>query len=113
MEFSVNKKDNYILVSLEGDLLGDSNGMSLMEIANNAIAQKKLNSIIDLEKVRYMNSSGIGVLVTLLSKYTSAGGTLVYIRPSDQIQKLLKITKLIDVFTIAVSEEEAVKLFKA
>ena len=112
MQFTVNNNDNYLFITLEGDLLGDSNGMQLMDIANDAIAQGTLNCILDLAKIRYMNSSGIGVLVTLLSKYSKAEGKLIMLNPSEQIQKLLKITKLSDVFTIVDTKDEALEHIK-
>ena len=62
---------------------------------------------IDLSEVRYMNSSGIGVLITILTKFRNKGGEVVLIKPSDQIRKLLVITKLNAIFTIVESEEEA------
>jgi anti-sigma B factor antagonist len=103
--------NNVLFLKLEGDMLGETDGMELLDIVNNHINQNIVNAAIDLFGVRYMNSTGIGVLITLLTKFKSNNGALVLVNPSEQIQKLLTITKLNSVFTIVGTKEEAIKLF--
>ena len=51
--------------------------------------------------------SGIGVLITLLTKFRNKNGELFIIKPSGQVNKLLIMTKLQAIFNIVDSEEEA------
>ena len=60
-----------------------------------------------------MNSSGIGVLITLLTKYRNQEGEMILIKPSENIQKLLLITKLNKIFTIVNNKEEAVEILSS
>jgi anti-sigma B factor antagonist len=109
MNFTHNIKDNRLVISLSGDLIGEDNGMSILEIANNAIQQKVLDCIIDISNLRYINSSGIGVLITILTKFRNKGGEVYLMKPSENVQKLLVITKLNAIFQIIQSEAELVK----
>jgi anti-sigma B factor antagonist len=97
---------------LSGDLIGEDNGVSLLEIANNALQQQVLICVIDISKLRYINSSGIGVLITILTKFRNKGGEVYLMKPSDNVQKLLVITKLNAIFQIVQSEEEVLKVSK-
>ena len=62
---------------------------------------------IDIHDVRYINSSGIGVLITILTKFRNKGGEVVLIKPSDSVEKLLVITKLNSIFTIVPNLDHA------
>lgn len=112
MKFQGEIKDSIILLSIEGDLIGESNGAEIVGFVSDAMSSTVKSCGIDLSAVRYMNSSGIGVLITLLTKLKNAGGGLCLISPSEQIMKLLQITKLNDVFTIVESQEEAIEKLK-
>ena len=63
---------------------------------------------IDISNVRYINSSGIGVLITVLTKFRNKDGELVLINPSEHVKKLLIITKLNAIFNVVDNEKEAV-----
>lgn len=105
-------EDNILIIRLEGDMIGGPETQKLMDLANNTIDDSMLLSAIDLSNVRFINSSGIGVLVSLLTKFRNRGGELVLINPSEHIRKLLIITKLNAIFTIAEDETNAIQLLK-
>lgn len=107
MNYSTEVKENILYIFLKGDLLGESNGIELVDLVNDKINENIVLAAIDLGNVRYMNSSGIGVLITLLTKFRNKGGEVVLINPSEQIKKLLIITKLNAIFTIVNDQEEA------
>ncbi|MFN8415661.1 MAG: STAS domain-containing protein [Cytophagaceae bacterium] len=113
MQYITSVKNNVLILELQGDLIGESNGLELMELVNDKINDEIKKCAIDLSQVRYMNSSGIGVLITLLTKFRNKGGELVLISPSEQIKKLLIITKLNSIFHIADGEEDAMKRLSA
>ena len=109
MNYTSEIKNQVLFLHLEGDLIGETNGLELMELVNDKINSNILNAAIDLSSVRYMNSSGIGVLITLLTKFRNKSGEVVLINPSEQIKKLLIITKLNSIFTIVDNEAQAVE----
>lgn len=109
MNFSHEIKDNKLIIRLAGDLIGEDNGVAVIETVGNALQQKIMNCIIDISGLRYINSTGIGVLITVLTKFRNKGGEVYLMKPSESVQKLLVITKLNAIFQIIQTEEEIVK----
>ncbi len=103
-------KNGILHLALEGDLLGESNGLEVINIVNNEINNNIILCAFDLSQVRYMNSSGIGVLITTLTKLRSKNGDVVLVKPNEQIQKLLTITKLNVIFQVVNDESEAINI---
>ena len=112
MKFTHETKGNVFILRLAGDLIGENTGANLLEAASGSIQQNVLNCVIDISELRYINSSGIGVLITILTKFRNKGGEVYLMRPSENVQKLLVITKLNAIFQIIKSEDEIEKLIK-
>lgn len=109
MTFEKQIHNNALIIRLAGDLIGEDNGSSLLELATDAIQQQVVTCIIDISKLRYINSSGIGVLITILTKFRNKGGEVYLMSPSENVQKLLVITKLNAIFHIIQNEDEVLK----
>lgn len=109
MNFTHTIQGNRLLLALSGDLIGEDNGAAVIEVVTNSIQAKALTCIVDISDLRYINSSGIGVLITILTKFRNKGGEVYLMRPSESVQKLLVITKLNAIFQIIQSETEVVK----
>jgi anti-sigma B factor antagonist len=103
-------KNDALIIRITGDLIGEDNGAGILEIANAAIQKQTMTCIIDISKLRYINSSGIGVLITILTKFRNKGGEVYLMKPSENVQKLLVITKLNAIFQIVQNESEVLKL---
>jgi len=110
MEYRHEKIENVLILSMSGDLIGENNGPELVKLIGDKIEEGIRLCAVNLSGIRYMNSSGIGVLITLLTKFRNQEGELILIKPSESIQKLLLITKLNKIFTIADNKEEAVEI---
>ncbi|WP_109833341.1 STAS domain-containing protein [Reichenbachiella versicolor] len=100
MKYSFRIEDNIMVVLFDGDLIGEENGPEIIESVTDTIDQGTTKCAIDISNVRYINSSGIGVLITILTKFRNKSGEVVLVNPSDQVKKLLVITKLNNIFTI-------------
>ena len=107
MKYDHQIEETKLKLKFKGDLIGENNGPDLIEIVNDAISKKVKDCLIDLSDVRYINSSGIGVLITILTKFRNNSGELFLIQPSEHVKKLLIITKLEAIFNVVQSEEEA------
>lgn len=92
--------DEKLVVEVEGDLIGDQNGIDLLKVVEEEIAKGYCNVLVDFSAVRYMNSTGLGVLITLYAKIKREGGSLKVIGASEQIVRLFQITQLDQVFEI-------------
>ena len=93
MDYNFNLDNGFLVASLSGDLIGEENGPEIIAELETFNGKGNLFVIIDISDVRYINSSGIGVLITLLTKVRNKGGELCLINPSESVQKLLIITK--------------------
>ena len=107
MNFAQEIKSNALILHVTGDLIGEDTGTKLVEAVNEAVSHKVLTCIIDISELRYINSSGIGVLITILTKFRNKGGEAFLMQPSESVKKLLMITKLNAIFHIVQNVEEA------
>lgn len=112
MKFEQQIKNNIFILRLSGDLIGENSGTNLLDAVNTAIQQNLFVCIVDISELRYINSSGIGVLITILTKFRNKGGEVYLMKPSENVKKLLVITKLNAIFQIVQSQEEVDRLIK-
>lgn len=80
------------------------------ETINELIDQGRYNLVINLEGVRYIDSTGLGVLIGALKKVREHDGRILLICTNPQIKKIFNITGLVKIFEIFKTEEEAVKV---
>ena len=112
MKYQTELKDEVLFIRLEGDLVAGPDTQDMITTAEEQVEKKVLLCAVDLSNVRFMDSSGMGVLVSLLTKFRNRGGELVLIKPSDHIRKLLIVTKLNAIFTIAENDIFAAQFLK-
>lgn len=65
--------------------------------------------VINLERVRYIDSTGLGVLIGGLKRVREHGGTVNLVCNNPQIKKIFDITGLVKIFGIYDSEDAALK----
>jgi anti-sigma B factor antagonist len=106
LQFTQKKVPKVHYLFMEGDLIGDEAGPRLAELVSDSVEEGIKVLVIDLEKVRYISSSGLGLLITLLTKMKNAGGELFLTAPSEHVKKLLIITKLNGIFKVLDSVDE-------
>ncbi len=68
--------------------------------------------ILNLGDVNYIDSSGIGELVSTYTTVTNSGGQLKLLNLTKKIQELLAITKLLTVFQVFENEQAALASFR-
>jgi len=67
--------------------------------------------VLNLHDVNYIDSSGIGELVSCYTTVTNQGGQLKLLNLTSKIQELLQITKLLTVFQVFSDEKSALASF--
>ena len=112
MNFEHTINDNILSIKLTGDLIGEDNGIDIIELINDHISKNIILCVVDISGLRYINSSGIGVLITILTKFRNKGGELCLLNPSESVKKLLIITKLNAIFTIEDNMNKAIEVLK-
>ncbi|MCH8276016.1 MAG: STAS domain-containing protein [Bacteroidetes bacterium] len=98
MNYKVDERYNSVIITLKGNIMGGPDGSKLHDTLHELKEQGKTNVIVDLSRVKFMNSSGLGMLISGMTTMRNAGGDLRLAKVADRIQSLLVITKLITVF---------------
>jgi anti-sigma B factor antagonist len=111
MKFEDSLNDNVVLFELSGKIMGGDETTMFHGRIHEYMTQGKKNIIIDLAKVDWMNSVGLGMLISALTTVRNGGGRLVLSR-IDKIEQILVITRLISVFEHYDSSEKALASFK-
>lgn len=100
------------VLTLSGKLMGGPETMEVHEKVKQLVGNKVKKIVIDLGKVKWMNSSGLGALIGSLTTTKSAGGELKLANVTDKVQSLFMITKLITIFETFESVDKAIASFK-
>ncbi|MFN1834640.1 STAS domain-containing protein [Balneola sp. MJW-20] len=111
MSFTTAERYNSVVIEFKGNVMGGPDAVSLNEKLHELIDAEKTNVVVDLGKVKFMNSSGLGMLIGALTTMRKAGGDLRIANATDKIESLLIVTKLITVFKHYKSVEEAATSF--
>ena len=108
------KIENHIAVlALSGKMMGGPETIEVHEHIKGLIQDGIKKVVIDLGDVKWMNSSGIGILMAAKTTLDNAGGRLVLARVTEKVQSLLIITQLIKVFETYETVERAISSFDA
>ena len=100
--------DNASIIDVEGELTAFAEAV-LMDAYNQASDGQVRAIILNFEDLEYMNSSGIGLLVTLLFRINREKQRLLTYGLSGHYRSIFQITRLNDAIAIHDSEEEAVR----
>ena len=112
MRFTINEHGDVTVIQLNGNVMGGPDATSLNEELHKLVNGGKKKVVVDLGNVKFMNSSGLGMLIRALTTMRNAGGDMKLARASEKIESLLMVTKLITVFDHYEKVEEAEKAFK-
>ena len=104
---------NVTILELDGKITIGDGSVQLREAVRKLLEQGHKNLLIDLGKVDYVDSSGIGELVSCYTTTKNQGGQLKLLNLTKKIQDLLSITKLLTVFETFESEADALASFGA
>jgi anti-sigma B factor antagonist len=104
--------DNASVIDVKGELTAFAEGV-LMDAYNQASDGKVRAIVLNFEGLEYMNSSGIGLLVTLLIRVNREKQKLLTYGLSEHYRSIFQITRLDDAIGIHETEEEAVEAANA
>lgn len=101
-------KNGVLVISLDGNLLGEHVNTPVMELIKASIEAGNRKVLFNLSDMKFINSTGLGMLLTAVSKTRNAGGELALCNVPEQMKKLLQITKLDPVFNQQPDEAAAI-----
>jgi len=106
-EFTLGKNELARPLDLHGHRLEDL-GQTLAGLLERGSSR----IVLDLEKVRFMDSAGLGELIAWKKRAIERGGDVRLLRPRDRVREVLELTALTRVFEIFEAEAEAIAGFR-
>lgn len=96
---------------LKGKLMGGPETMAVHDKVKELVGNDVSKIVIDLAKVKWMNSSGLGALMGSLTTARNAGGNVKLANVTEKVKSLFMITKLITIFETFDGVDDAVGSF--
>lgn len=112
MRIKTSEKYSAVVIEIKGNVIGGPDSEEFSKLLHSLLEQGKKNVVVDLKYVKFMNSSGLGMLISGFTTMKNGGGSLKLANATEKINSLLVITKLITIFENFNSVDEAVKSFE-
>jgi anti-sigma B factor antagonist len=96
--YTLQTTENTVNIELIGTLMEKGEAESLFRETEQLIEEGKFHFVLDLSRLEYINSSGLGVFITLLTRARKRGGEVVVSKVSKKVKELFIITKLNSLF---------------
>jgi anti-sigma B factor antagonist len=113
MKASTRNVDQITVVDLSGRITLGEGSVVLRDTVRNLVGQGNKKMLLNLGDVNYIDSSGIGELVSAFTSVRNQGGELKLLNLTKKVHDLLQITKLYTVFDVKDDEAAAINSFKA
>ncbi|MEP6643267.1 MAG: STAS domain-containing protein [Acidobacteriaceae bacterium] len=111
MKTSVRQLDGVTIVDCSGRITLGEGSVTLRDTVRELLAKGQKKILLNLADVNYIDSSGIGELVSAYTTVRNQGGDLRLLKLTKKVHDLLQITKLYTVFDVKDDEAAAVKAF--
>ncbi len=112
MKIKKKEVDGITVLELSGEMYGGPDNMKLVEVVSELAEQGSLDLVISLSKVKWISSTGLGILVSARSRFAKEGGVVKLAHPNDRVLGILQVTRLNLIFDVYESEEEAIASLK-
>jgi anti-sigma B factor antagonist len=111
MQLNITEQRDIVEISVEEERMDAHNSGDLKEQMLQLFDQGKCNLVIDLSAVRFIDSSGLGALVSGFKNSSAMEGSLKLCGLQPQVRSMFELTRLHRVFEIFTSMEEALNSF--
>ena len=111
MKIATRQVDGVTVLDLSGRITLGEGSVQLRDAVKDLVAKGQKKIVLNLGDVSYMDSSGVGELVTAYTTVKNAGGELKLVNLTKKIEDLMTITKLVTVFDIHEDEAKAIAAF--
>ena len=111
MDIDIRRFGDVQVIRLRGSLTLGSPVDDLRQTLDQALSAGDTGLVLNLSDVRWIDSSGVGVLVKSLTSAKQVGGSLKLVNPSKPALQTLKMCNLLPLFDVFDEESEAVQSF--
>ncbi len=110
LKMSTRTLNGAMIVDCSGRLVFGEESASLRETVKKVLGQSP-KVVLNLQEVNYIDSGGLGTLVSIFTTARNSGGTIKLASLSQRVGDLLQLTKLVTIFEIFDNEEAAARSF--
>ena len=107
MQLKINEKEETVIITVEEERMDAHNSSNLTERMLQLFDEGKCQLVIDLTAVRFIDSSGLGALVSGFKNASARDGSLKLCCLQPQVRSMFELTRLHRVFEIFTTLEEA------
>ena len=100
------------VVALRGNLMGEPDTTEVREKIYSLLQDDVKKIVLDLGKVKWINSSGLGSLIAAMTSVKNKGGEMRLANITEKVESVFMITKLIKVFKTYETVDRAVGSFR-
>lgn len=111
MDLTTREDGRVTILTVNGDLVIGESESAFKKTVTRLLEEGHVHLLVDLSKVGFLDSSGLGALVRALTNSQKEGGQTKLLHAGPQIRKLLEMTRLDSVFEIHEDIETAVSSF--
>ena len=111
VKIDTRKVGDVTVVDVSGRITLGEGSSALRDVLRDLTAQGNKKILLNLSEVSYIDSSGIGELVSGFTSVSNGGGTLKLLGLTKRVKDLLQITKLYTVFDVHEDEAHAIRSF--
>jgi len=112
-DLAVSEERNCKVFHLKGRLMDQQQADKLMETLDTELSGGIKTVVLDMGELQYMNSTGLNILINVLTRTRNSGGDTLIAAVSNSVRQLFVVTKLDTVFTITSTVDEAVAKLSA
>jgi anti-sigma B factor antagonist len=112
MKISEDVKGDVAIIKLEGKVMGGPDATTFHGKLHELVSGGKKKVVVDLAKVDWMSSVGLGMLISALTTMKNNKGELRLANVTESIESLLVITRLVTIFKAFDSVDEAIASFE-
>ena len=112
MDIQKELKDGVVVIYLTGNLLGENANGPVLEFLKTNLEAGNKKVLFNLNGLKFINSTGLGMLMTALARTRNAGGELILCHLPEIMTKLLKMMKLDDTFLVSPDEADGMERLK-
>jgi anti-sigma B factor antagonist len=111
MKLSTRKIEEVIIIDVDGKIRLGEGDTEIKQAVDNFLKRGNKKIILNLAKVPYLDSAGLGEIIRCFTTLRKNGGHFKLLSPNKRIVDLLSITKLLNVFDCFESESSAIASF--
>jgi|SRR2546428_7347129 len=102
---------NVTVLDMDGNIRISGNNVALQKAIRSLVDEGRNQIVLNLARVTYIDSSGLGELISNHVTLTNRGGQIKLLNLTQRLQELMTITKLLPIFDVYRNEPEAVDSF--